>query len=153
MVIRNCVYDVTEYIPYHPGGIPELMKGAGKDATALFNEVHRWVNFDSILRSCLQGYLQIEVGESFDEEETDELSGGSLVPVAAGNRKLVLPETKFSQTDTDLIFHVRIRFRLYCAISLFGNILLILCLPIPFNFRWTQGTKASSRMTTGVSAY
>lgn len=110
MVIRNCVYDVTEYIPYHPGGIPELMKGAGKDATALFNEVHRWVNFDSILRSCLQGYLQIEVGESFDEEETDadvQLSG-SLVPVAAGNRKLVLPEAKFSQSDTDLIFHVGI---------------------------------------------
>lgn len=94
MVIRNCVYDVTEYIPYHPGGVPELMKGAGKDATALFNEVHRWVNFDSILRSCLQGYLQIEVGESFEETEEDS--------------KLVVarPQTEFSQTETDLLFKV-----------------------------------------------
>ena len=24
---------------YHPGGIPEIMKGAGIDATQLFNEV------------------------------------------------------------------------------------------------------------------
>jgi cytochrome b involved in lipid metabolism len=30
---------VTSYLDFHPGGIDELMRGAGKDATALFDEV------------------------------------------------------------------------------------------------------------------
>ena len=34
------VYNITPYLEYHPGGIPEIMKGAGKDGTALFDEVH-----------------------------------------------------------------------------------------------------------------
>ena len=37
--ILGCVYNITPYLEYHPGGIPEIMKGAGIDATQLFNEV------------------------------------------------------------------------------------------------------------------
>ena len=37
--ISGHVYDVTEYVPYHPGGVSEIMKGAGIDGTALFNSV------------------------------------------------------------------------------------------------------------------
>lgn len=33
------VYNVSRYMDFHPGGIDELMKGAGKDATSLFNSV------------------------------------------------------------------------------------------------------------------
>lgn len=39
----GCVYNITPYLEYHPGGIPEIMKGAGIDATQLFNEVMEWV--------------------------------------------------------------------------------------------------------------
>lgn len=39
IAIRGKVYNVTQYLPFHPGGRDELMKGAGKDATQLFNEV------------------------------------------------------------------------------------------------------------------
>ena len=28
---------------YHPGGWDELVKGAGRDATDMFNEIHRFV--------------------------------------------------------------------------------------------------------------
>lgn len=38
MAIRGQVYDVTAYLRYHPGGIPLLMKGAGKDCTKLFGQ-------------------------------------------------------------------------------------------------------------------
>ncbi|PIO61609.1 cytochrome b5-like Heme/Steroid binding domain protein [Teladorsagia circumcincta] len=37
------VYDVTSYLEFHPGGIPELMRAAGTDATDLFNQFHAWV--------------------------------------------------------------------------------------------------------------
>ena len=33
------------------------MLGAGKDATALFNKYHRWVNVDMMMSSCLVGLL------------------------------------------------------------------------------------------------
>ena len=36
------VYNVTAYMDYHPGGWDELIKGAGKDATNLFNNAHRY---------------------------------------------------------------------------------------------------------------
>lgn len=35
MVIRGDVYDVTSYIPMHPGG-QEIIRGCGMDATQMF---------------------------------------------------------------------------------------------------------------------
>jgi cytochrome b involved in lipid metabolism len=35
LVITGSVYDVTKFIPDHPGG-DEILKGCGKDATSLF---------------------------------------------------------------------------------------------------------------------
>ena len=37
------VYNITPYLDFHPGGVDEIMKGAGIDATALFQEIHSWV--------------------------------------------------------------------------------------------------------------
>lgn len=51
------VYNVTPYLRFHPGGVDYLMLGAGKDATALFNKYHRWVNVDMMMSSCLVGLL------------------------------------------------------------------------------------------------
>ncbi|XP_078660877.1 cytochrome b5 reductase 4-like isoform X2 [Branchiostoma floridae x Branchiostoma belcheri] len=56
--IRGKVYNVTAYAEYHPGGAEELMRAAGRDGTDLFNEVHRWVNYESMLESCLVGRLR-----------------------------------------------------------------------------------------------
>ncbi|XP_054869587.1 cytochrome b5 reductase 4 isoform X3 [Amphiprion ocellaris] len=55
--IRGMVYNVTPYMDYHPGGEEELMKAAGKDATDLFDQVHRWVNYESMLKECLVGRM------------------------------------------------------------------------------------------------
>ena len=35
------VYNMTPYMKFHPGGVDELMRGAGKDCTILFDEVRR----------------------------------------------------------------------------------------------------------------
>lgn len=69
------VYNVTSYLPYHPGGEKELMRVAGRDGSKLFGELfrlyvaggvlmlinaaltHAWVNLDYMLDACLIGFL------------------------------------------------------------------------------------------------
>ena len=57
MAINGAVFNVTVYMDFHPGGWDELNKGVGMDATDLFNEVHRWVNYEALLAACLVGKL------------------------------------------------------------------------------------------------
>ncbi|CAL9705490.1 unnamed protein product [Knipowitschia caucasica] len=55
--IRGLVYNITPYMDYHPGGESELMRAAGIDGTDLFDQVHRWVNYESMLKECLVGKM------------------------------------------------------------------------------------------------
>ncbi|XP_012942188.1 cytochrome b5 reductase 4 [Aplysia californica] len=55
MAIRGKAYNLTPYMEYHPGGVDELMRAAGKDGTELFDEIHNWVNVDSMLEKCFIG--------------------------------------------------------------------------------------------------
>ncbi|KAF4656040.1 hypothetical protein FOL47_009189 [Perkinsus chesapeaki] len=54
-VVNGIVYDITSYLDYHPGGKGELMQGAGKDCTELFNAYHPWVSEAAILRNARLG--------------------------------------------------------------------------------------------------
>ncbi|NWT64493.1 NB5R4 reductase, partial [Prunella himalayana] len=58
--IRGFVYNVTPYMEYHPGGEDELMRAAGADGTDLFDQVHRWVNYESMLKECLVGRMAVK---------------------------------------------------------------------------------------------
>ncbi|KAI1471113.1 FMN-dependent dehydrogenase-domain-containing protein [Daldinia caldariorum] len=40
MVLHGKVYDITSFVPKHPGGRSILLKNAGKDASAAFDSVH-----------------------------------------------------------------------------------------------------------------
>lgn len=51
------VYNLTPYLRFHPGGVPLLLKVAGRDGTALFNKYHAWVNYEFLLAKCLVGLL------------------------------------------------------------------------------------------------
>ncbi|EJF64878.1 cytochrome b5 [Dichomitus squalens LYAD-421 SS1] len=51
------VYNITHYLPYHPGGEKELMRVAGRDGTKLFASTHAWVNLDYMLDECLVGFM------------------------------------------------------------------------------------------------
>lgn len=57
LVYAGKVYNATPYIKFHPGGADYIMLGAGKDATALFNKYHRWVNMEMMMSACLVGLL------------------------------------------------------------------------------------------------
>ena len=51
------VYNIGAYLDFHPGGVDELMKGAGRSSDKLFAEVHPWVNWEGMLGGCLIGML------------------------------------------------------------------------------------------------
>ncbi|TLS25213.1 hypothetical protein PpBr36_07568 [Pyricularia pennisetigena] len=65
-VYSGRVYNVTPYLKFHPGGEGELLRGAGKDATKIFGEVHPWVNYETMLAACLVG---VAVGEGEGSED------------------------------------------------------------------------------------
>ncbi|KAI1273079.1 hypothetical protein F5Y07DRAFT_275690 [Xylaria sp. FL0933] len=67
------VYNITPYLPFHPGGEPELLRAAGRDGTRLFGEIHPWVNYETMLSSCLIGLLvdEAEAQSSGDMEAMD----------------------------------------------------------------------------------
>ena len=74
-ILHGKVYNITPYLVYHPGGKRELMKGAGKDCTALFEKFHAYVQYEVILAKCYIGVL-VEGGHEAlmegDEDEEDE---------------------------------------------------------------------------------
>ncbi|KAG8755849.1 hypothetical protein FRC14_003610 [Serendipita sp. 396] len=51
------VYNMTPYLPYHPGGEKELMRVAGRDGTKLFALTHAWVSVDMMMDACLVGLM------------------------------------------------------------------------------------------------
>ncbi|KAH7402525.1 hypothetical protein BKA66DRAFT_435945 [Pyrenochaeta sp. MPI-SDFR-AT-0127] len=66
------VYNISPYLPFHPGGEGELRRAAGKDGTKLFMEVHPWVNWENMLGECMVGILVSE------EQAAPKDSGGTL---------------------------------------------------------------------------
>ena len=52
---------MSSYFDFHPGGEEELERGLGIDATDLFDKVHPWVNFESMLKKCLVGRLRTPI--------------------------------------------------------------------------------------------
>ena len=70
-VYQGKVYNISPYLDFHPGGVGELLRGAGKDGTKLFMEVHPWVNWEGMMgNSCLVGVMVAE-----DEGEDEGLEG------------------------------------------------------------------------------
>ena len=68
------VYNLTPYIPFHPGGEAEILKAAGRDGSKLFLEVHPWVNWENMLSACLVGVLVPEdhgTGQGSSLEDMD----------------------------------------------------------------------------------
>ena len=54
---KGKVYNISNYLQYHPGGEKYLMQGAGKDCTDLVRKYHSWVNIESMMLKCLIGHM------------------------------------------------------------------------------------------------
>ncbi|XP_061193532.1 cytochrome b5 reductase 4-like isoform X3 [Saccostrea echinata] len=84
IALRGKVYNITPYMEYHPGGDDELMRGAGIDGTQLFDEVHKWVNYESMLEKCFVGKLKsttpVHRRESLGKTLTTDSKNGPMPP-------------------------------------------------------------------------
>uniref|UniRef100_H2YJD0 Uncharacterized protein n=1 Tax=Ciona savignyi TaxID=51511 RepID=H2YJD0_CIOSA len=114
IAIRGYVFNITRYIEYHPGGESELMRGAGKDATSLFEEVHRWVNFESMLKSTFIGTLIQELPSRTIKKTPSSLTVpvGNLARtsnmISQFRNVLQLFQTDFRQNEDTICLHVDI---------------------------------------------
>mmetsp|Transcript_17294 Transcript_17294/g.33973 ORF Transcript_17294/g.33973 Transcript_17294/m.33973 type:complete len:489 (+) Transcript_17294:71-1537(+) len=72
MALHGKVYNVTRYVPYHPGGADELERALADDATKLFEEVHPWVSM-GLLSGCEVGWLVDENQSQNPQTQTRNL--------------------------------------------------------------------------------
>ncbi|XP_013148115.1 PREDICTED: cytochrome b5 reductase 4-like isoform X2 [Papilio polytes] len=90
LAIRGRVYNITQYLPFHPGGAEELMRGAGRDATELFDKIHPWINYDSLLVKCLVGTLRVETQDIFFDANDSFPESDLLLPSSVTRERIVI---------------------------------------------------------------
>lgn len=66
IALNGKIYNITDYLDFHPGGDDVLFELAGTDATAAFMEVHSWVNYEFILKDCFLGVLINQANPQLD---------------------------------------------------------------------------------------
>lgn len=102
--IRGFVYNVSPYMEYHPGGEDELMRAAGSDGTDLFDQVHRWVNYESMLKECLVGRMAVKPAVPKDYHEEKKVLNGmppkSQVTDTLAKEGPISPSYDWFQTDS-----------------------------------------------------
>jgi cytochrome b involved in lipid metabolism len=130
MAYMGKVYNVTSYLDYHPGGIPEIMRAAGSDATVLFDQIHKWVNFASMLANNYVG----ELAESSEHKSAQFLmpapapspSVSASVNFLMGRVEHVLPHTASSYIIR-IILGATIEIPIGISIIFFQNMKMFVC--------------------------
>ncbi|KAI1802618.1 FMN-dependent dehydrogenase-domain-containing protein [Daldinia bambusicola] len=93
VVLHGKVYDITSFVPKHPGGRSILLKNAGQDASAAFDSIHPVEILDEYLTPD-QVIGTIELGRAAGDTKTQkskddsqlgskELSPSTLPPLAS----------------------------------------------------------------------
>lgn len=93
MIVHGKVYDVTEFLPSHPGGTKIILKFAGKDATKKFEPIHPPDTLDKYLpKEKHMGILEAN--------PADAVSPKSKKPKAAP-KKITPPPTPPQEEDDE----------------------------------------------------
>jgi cytochrome-b5 reductase len=120
MALKGKVYNVTPYMDYHPGGIDEIMRSAGQDGSVLFDQNHKFVNFESMLASCLVGILVDSKEGNANAKVAGSTGSLSLLPPEFNasptnvprKPKYPVPVHSWHQTETSVIIDIKTQFKL-----------------------------------------
>lgn len=96
-VYRGCVYNITPFLEFHPGGSEELLRGAGQDCTELYNKYHAWVNADAVMGKLRLGLLQKQSADLAPTGKMDECEKSSSETLDRGSKA-----DRFPSDTTDL---------------------------------------------------
>lgn len=122
--IRGMVYYVTPYMDYHPGGEEELMKAAGIDGTDLFDQVHRWVNYESMLKECLVGRMATVIKAAVAPSQPALAPPTSVAPPTVKDSR---PRYDWFQTDGSVHLVVYAKRKIptsgFCVVNLVDGVL------------------------------
>lgn len=86
IILYGKVYDLTEFIPEHPGGPQIIVKNAGRDATKLFDSVHpkgtieKYLSADKLKGEFDESTLPGEYKEQQKKEEAEEKERRANLP-------------------------------------------------------------------------
>ncbi|KAK2759970.1 Cytochrome b2, mitochondrial precursor [Arachnomyces sp. PD_36] len=76
VIVHNKAYDVTEFLPEHPGGSKIILKYAGKDATEEFDPIHPPDTLDKYLDASKHlGEVDMSTVEQEEKEADPEEEG------------------------------------------------------------------------------
>lgn len=79
VVLEGRVFDVTEFLDYHPGSRGLILGFAGRDATVAFKNAHAYVNYAALL-----SHEQVGVVVDCPEDTAQACSKGKAT-LCAGN--------------------------------------------------------------------
>ena len=104
VVLQGKVYNITPYLPYHPGGVDIFKPCLGGDASELFDRYHRWVNTQGLVGCLLLGELDAKAGEGGGGRERVRVGEFVVPPIGAkrgGPAAALLPTPMHSGPATD----------------------------------------------------
>lgn len=116
--IQGNVFNITEYMQFHPGGVTELMRAAGRESTQLFKQVHAWVNWASLLGKCKVGHLvpgdDVQYAELDKEQPNKQEEGresGSAQKDAAGSAEQFVDTNFIVLNETESLYQINVNNR------------------------------------------
>ncbi|XP_011182432.2 cytochrome b5 [Zeugodacus cucurbitae] len=75
IIIKDSVYDMTEFIKEHPGGEESILEYAGRDATKAFNEVGHSTDAIKEMKSYKIGVIRAECAKILNTQPTATANG------------------------------------------------------------------------------
>jgi cytochrome b involved in lipid metabolism len=88
IIVEGSVYNVTEYIAYHPGGEQTIVSNCGSEATNAFNtKGGSGRSHSDMAKSLLKKYLVAKIGDTYGNVTTTETV---KVPISTGVAKFTV---------------------------------------------------------------
>ncbi|KAF9474469.1 hypothetical protein BDN70DRAFT_815657 [Pholiota conissans] len=104
VIIKNNVYDVTDFLLEHPGGADVILKYAGRDATAVYEPIHSPDALDNNLSPSKHlGALEAVAVNSLEEKQPTTGQTADELRVDKERKRMPLLDRVLSLADMEMV--------------------------------------------------